>query len=294
VETSAARRFTLSLYFVDWDRQSRRQTVTVEDADGTRTWALDRDFGDGLWASWEVSTTPEHPLRVTLRQDGKDTAVVSAATFDAPGRGGQAAPRVDARTRGDWRGVYGAEGYVLFAWRSFNVDVAAPPEYVRRYELSNVGDKPDPRIHVEIAEADVLDTPLLYAAPFSPLLGNAWLLLADLVHLLLPARPDLVLAVLARPPWSWLGGDGASAAAPGVRPGLDFWPTLLYVNYASHSRFMLGVWTALLMLEALATAAGAALVWRLVPAPGRRRWTVLAGVGLGLAGSLYLWLQVQA
>jgi hypothetical protein len=294
VEPAAARRFTLSLYFVDWDRQSRRQTVTVEDADGRRSWTLDRDFGDGLWASWEVSTTPERPLRVTLRQDGRDTAVVSAATFDAPGRGGQAAPQVDARTRGDWRGVYGADGYVLFAWRSFNVDVAAPPDYVRRYELSNVGDKPDPRIHVEIAEADVLDTPLLYAAPFSPLLGNAWLLLADVVHLLLPARPDLVLAVLARPPWSWLGVAAPLPPRPEYGLGLDFWPTLLYVNYASHGRFMLGVWSVLLALEVVATATGAALVWRLVPATDRRRWTVLAGAGLGLAGLLYVWLQVQA
>ena len=88
VETREPRRFTLSLYFVDWDRQGRRQRVTLEDAGGTRVWELDRGFGDGLWASWDVSTTPERPLRVSLHQTGPDTAVVSAAAFDLPGRGG--------------------------------------------------------------------------------------------------------------------------------------------------------------------------------------------------------------
>ncbi len=199
-----------------------------------------------------------------------------------PGRGdsaGRASPRPGAssasaagrRTRGDWRGSYGAEGYVLFAWHSFNVDVASLPGYASGYELRHVGDKPDPRIHVEISEADVLDTPLLYALPFSPLLGNAWLLAADVAQLLLPAR-----ATSPWPCWPVLRGRGS--ACPHRRRsrwkyglGLDFWPTLLYTNYASHPSVLDGMWAVLLGVEALAMA-GAGLARGLAPASaGRRR-----------------------
>ena len=294
VEVRQPRRFALSLYFVDWDRQGRRQTVTVEDAGGTRVWDLDRDFGDGLWASWEVEATPERPLRVSLAQRGPDTAVVSAAAFDAPGRGGTDRPRLDEGTRGDWRGVFGANGYLLFAWRSFNVDVSALPAYAARYELDHVGDKPDPRIHVEVAEADVLDTALLYAAPFSPLLGNLWLLLADLVHLLIPARPDLLLGVLSRPPWAWFGVPAPLPPNPEYGLGLDFWPTLLYVNYASHPGLLGAMWVALVTLQAVLIGAGAGLAYRIGPPAGAGRRALLAAAGLGLLCLVYSWLQVQA
>ncbi|MGH2356313.1 MAG: hypothetical protein ACRDJN_32305, partial [Chloroflexota bacterium] len=294
VEVREPRRFTLSLYFVDWDRQERRQTVTLHDALGTRTWELDRDFGDGLWASWQVSTTPERPLRVELTQRGRDTAVVSAATFDPPRGARHDAPLLDERTGGDWRGVYGADGYVLFAWHSFNIDLAALPPYVARYDVSHVGDKPDPRIHVEIAEQDVLDTPLLYALPFSPLLGNAWLLAADLVRLVLPSRPDLVLAVLVRPPWSWLGVDAPLPQNPEYGLGLDFWPTLLYTNYASHPGVLAAMWATLVLVEGAAVAAAGGLVWRLVPASTRRCWTIGLVGGLSATLLIFNWLQVQA
>jgi hypothetical protein len=294
VEVRQPRRFTLSLYFVDWDRQGRRQTVTVEDAAGTRVWDLDRDFGDGLWASWEVEATPERPLRVSLAQTGPDTAVVSAAAFDAPGRGGADRPRLDERTRGDWRGAFGADGYLLFAWRSFNVDVAALPAYAARYELSNVGDKPDPRIHVEISEADVLDTALLYAPPFSPLLGNLWLLLADLVRLLLPARPDLVLGVLSRPPWVWFGVSAPLPPNPDYGLGLDFWPTLLYVNYASHRGLLAAMWLVLVLLQTAAIGAGAGLAYRLGPPGGAPRRAQIARVALAPVSHAFSRLQVQA
>ncbi len=306
VEVREPRRFTLSLYFVDWDRQGRRQTVQVEDATGTRLWALDRDFGDGVWASWEAMATPERPLRVSLQQRARDTAVVSAVTFDppagatvqagpAPGQGASSAePRLDWRTRGDWRGSYGAEGYVLFAWHSFNLDVASLPGYASGYELRHVGDKPDPRIHVEISEADVLDTPLLYALPFSPLLGNAWLLAADVAQLVFPARPDISLAVLARPPWSWFGVAAPALPRPQYGLGLDFWPTLLYTNYASHPSVLGGMWAVLLGVEALAIGAAAGLARGLAPASAGRRRALLTAGALSLVLVVYNVLVVRA
>ncbi|HEV2126176.1 MAG TPA: hypothetical protein VGW38_25755, partial [Chloroflexota bacterium] len=199
------RKIDLSLYFLDWDRQARRQTVVVEDAGGRRVWELDRDFSHGLWATWQVSGAPGLPVRVHLTQRGPDTAVLSAAAFDSPRTRRQATPLLDEQSRGDWVGRYGEEGYALFAWHSFNVDLSQIPPYVLGMEASHIGDAPDPRIHVEIAEQEVLDTPLLYAAPFSPLLGNAWLLGVDALRLALPGRPDLVQGALARPPWTWFG-----------------------------------------------------------------------------------------
>lgn len=294
VEVREPQRFTLSLYFVDWDRQGRRQSVTLEDANGTRRWALDRDFGDGLWASWPVAVSPERPLRVLLEQRGRDTAVVSAVAFDSPASAPLEGPRLDEQTRGDWRGRYGAAGYVLFAWHSFNVDAALLPPYVAGYELRHVGDHPDPRIHVEIAADDVLDTALLYAVPFSPLLGNAWLLAADVSNLLLPARRDLTLAVLTRPPWSWFGVSAPLPAQAEYGLGLDFWPTLLYTNYASHAAVLTAMWTALLGMETLAVGGAAGLVWRLAPQRQRGRWMLLAVATLSVVLAIYDSLQVWA
>jgi len=285
----------LSLYFVDWDRQGRREDVTIEDIGGVRTLRLDSDFGEGLWLRLAVAGSPDTPVRLSLHQTGPDTAVLSAVLFDAaPSVTPDLAPVADTQTRGSWRGRYGAEGYLLFAWRSFNIDVASLPAYLSGYDVQHVGDKPEARIHVEIAEQDVLDTPLLYALPFSPLLGNAWLLGADLLHLLLPGRPDLAAAVLQRPPWTWFGLHPPPVAHPEYGLGLDFWPTLLFTGYASHPGVVLSMWLVLALLE----SALVVLAWRLmaVLTPAGRvgalgRLLLVALVMLLLA---FDWLQVQA
>jgi hypothetical protein len=285
-----ARTFALSLYFVDWDRQQRRQTVTVEDALGTRTLDLDRDFGGGVWARWVAAVDPAHPLRVTLHQTGRDTAVISAAAFD-PAAGERTESAVlDERTKGDWPGTYGKDGYALFAWRSFNVDLSALPAWAGPLDVTHVGDNPNPRIHVEIAEQDVLDTPLLYAAPFSPLLGNAWLVAADLAHLALPARPDVTAAILARPPWRLFGVDAPDIPHPEYGLGLDFWPTLLYTAYASHGGVMAATWAVLLALEGALLAAAAGLLRRFAPP---RAGLVCAALLVAVL-LVFDWLQVQA
>jgi hypothetical protein len=291
------RTFTLSLYFVDWHRQERRQTVTVQDALGTRTFDLDRDFSAGLWARWLVSVEPEQPLRVGLLQRSRDpeaTAVVSAAMFDPPALAWRDAPALDETTTGSWRGVYGSDGYILFAWHAFNVTVASLPPYVAGYHLAHTGDHPDPLVHVQIDEQDILDTPLLYALPFSPILGHLWLLAADLARLLLPGRPDLTAAVLARPPWTWFGIAAAPIPHPEYGLGLDFWPTVLYTNYASHPQVLTGMWSALLAIELLLLAAVYRLARVLASAGRGRAPAVLLTVGVALLLAGFSWLQVQA
>ncbi|CAA9271441.1 MAG: Cell division protein FtsK [uncultured Chloroflexi bacterium] len=275
------RSFALSLYFVDWDRQARRQTVEVEDALGLRVWQLDTDFSGGVWGTWEVMAAPGRPVRVRLTQRGPDTAVLSAAVFDAPRGERREAPVLDRETKGNWLGRYGAEGYVLFAWHSFDVDQERRPNYLAGVEASHTGDRPDPRIHVEIAEADLLDTPLLYAAPFSPLLGNAWLLAADTANLVLPARADLAQAILGRPPWTWFGVAAPRLEQPAFGLGLDFWPTLLYTNYASHSGVIGAMWVTLLALEAVLIGSVGLLLPRLGwPARLAGTWVGVLAVGL--------------
>jgi hypothetical protein len=282
--------FTLSLYFVDWDRQGRRQTVVVDDTAGRRVFELDHDFGSGVWASWLVAAEPDRPVTVSVHQRGADTAVVSAAAFDPPRIARQDAPVLDQRTRGDWLGAYGADGHVLFAFRSFNVDVASPPPYLLPVQITHVGDKPNPRIHVEIAEQDVLDTPLLFAPPFSPLLGNAWLLAADLAHLALPARPGVAAATLARPPWTWFGVSAPALAHPEYGLGLDFWPSLLYSSYASHRALLAAGWVFLGTIEVGLVLAA----WRLGAALLGRRAATAVVIALGASVLVFNWLQVQA
>jgi hypothetical protein len=284
------RRFDLSLYFVDWDRAARREVVRVEDAGGRRTFNLDRDFGDGLWATWQVQATPDAPVRIALEQTGPDTAVLSGVAFGPPRAERRDQPAVDERTKGNWRGTYGADGYVLLAWRSFNVDVASLPPYVAGYDVSHVGDKPDPRIHVEIAEQDLRDTPLLYAPAFSTLLGNVWLLAADLAHLAFPGRPDLAAAILARPPWTWFGVPAPLPPHPEYGLGLDFWPALLYTDYASHQALLVAMWLVLLGLEVALLVAALRLARRWLPLI----WRMALVVGLCLALATFDWLQVQA
>jgi hypothetical protein len=284
------RTFSISLYFVDWDRQGRRQTVAVEDALGRREWQLDFDFSGGVWATWQVSAAPGRPVRIALSQRGPDTAVLSAVAFDAPRGERRDAPALDRETRGNWLGRYGGEGYVLLAWHSFNVDQERRPSYLAGVQASHVGDKPDPRIHVEIAEADLLDTPLLYAAPFSPLLGNAWLLAADAANLLAPARPDVLQAVLDRPPWTWFGVQAPRLEQAAFGLGLDFWPTLLYTNYASHGRVLAAMWTTLLVLGVGLVGSTALLAQEMgLPAHTTARVTAALAVVLAVFG----WLQVR-
>ena len=260
-----AREIQLGLYAVDWDRRSRTQAVTIEDAVGTRTIDLGPEMAAGAWVLTTVRGAPGQAVTIRLRQTGPDTAVLSAITFDAPLPAGPSgrdprAVRLDRETAGDWPGRYGADGRIFPAFRSFNIDEVRLPPYVEGYDLDHVGDRPNPTIHVEIAEDDLLDTAILYAPPFAPLLGNAWLVAADLLHLLAPGRPDLADGVLMRPPWRWFGIDAPRLDHPEYGLGLDFWPTLIWTNYASHRGVIAVAAVALVAMEGVAVVALARLL----------------------------------
>jgi hypothetical protein len=254
----------IGIYAVDWDRRARTQSLAIDDASGTRTLAVGPEMATGVWVVTTVHGNPRTPVTIRLRQTGPDTAVLSAITFDPPAGTLTAGAdprgwRLDPSTAGDWPGRYGSDGRIFPAFRSFNIDDVQLPAYIDRYEFGNKGDRPNPTIHVEIAEDDLLDTAILYATPFSPVLGNAWLVAADILHLIVPARPDLADGILIRPPWRWFGVLAPRLEHPEYGLGLDFWPTIIWSNYRSHPRVIALSAITLVTVEGVAIAS----LWRL-------------------------------
>jgi hypothetical protein len=154
-------------------------------------------------------------------------------------------------TRGAWPGRYGAQGYVLFAWRRGGVDVGRLPADVAGYEGGD-------RVWLDTGEAELADTALLYAPAFSPLLAHVWLLGSDAVATFFPSDAALQQRALASPPWRSLAGLDRNPPHPEYGLGLDFWSGLLRDQLRSHTAFMAVVWTttALLAAGALLAALG--------------------------------------
>jgi hypothetical protein len=247
--------FALSLYTCDWDHRGRRQVITLEDAAGRRTYAQSYDFSGCEHLTWGVTARAGVPIRVSVHATGPDTPVLSGAFFD-PARGPrQDEPQRDTSTRGGWAGKYGADGYVLFAWRRGGEDVRRLPDYLSG---ASGGD----RDWIDTGEADLEDTALLYAPAFSPLLAHAWLLGCDAISLLFPRNVALLQRALGSPPWRYFG-LAIHPPHPEYGLGLDFWPLLLRDQFSSHRGFMALVWSVEAGLAAGAAAGALALARRL-------------------------------
>ena len=292
-EAPILRDVTLSLYVIDWDRQGRTETMTITDAIDTRRIDLDQGLDDGVWVRAVIRIDPANPVTVAIRQTGPDTAVVSGMAFDPISPGIAASSRevrLDRHTRGEWPGTYGRDGYAFFGFRSFNIDLAKLPPYVKGYELRHVGDREHPTIHVEVPEDDLLDTAMLYAPPFSPILGNIWLLGADAFHLVMPSRPDFTQGVLLRPPWTWFGINAPVPLHPEYGLGLDFWPTLIWTAHASHTGVIVVSGIVLLGLQGVILTCTNQLLSTL-GVVRRSRLTIIGVVTAMLV--VFDWLQVQ-
>lgn len=116
---------TVALYMVNFDFQSRAQTVQVTDASSgavldTRSVA---NFTGGQWLVW---TLTGH-VKITVTNAGGLNPVASGIFFGAPAvtTSGAVASfvRTDTTTAGNWHGVYGAGGFSAFD------DAASPPSY---------------------------------------------------------------------------------------------------------------------------------------------------------------------
>lgn len=256
----------LSLYAVDFNRQSRQQTIVLRDSRGERRYRQHDPFEEGVWLGWQVEGSPEQPVEITVIQEGHDVAVLSALTFDplpVDGRWTEV-PKTDQATQGRWRDRYGREGFVLFAWRGDHSDAVQLPPYIAGYSGGE-------RVNIVTTEGSVAEAGLLYAPPFSPLLNHAWLLSADAVRIIWPGRQDLLEQVLAAPPWRWWGLN-LQLSHPEFGLGLDLWPARLYGDYGSHDRLLAAVITLLVVIEGGLVLAALGLLRALRAASPARGW----------------------
>lgn len=280
----------LSLYTVDFNRQSRRQTIVLRDSHGERRYRQHDPFEVGVWLGWQVEGSPERPVEITVIQEGHDVAVLSALTFDPLPVDGRwtDVPKTDQATQGRWRDRYGREGFVLFAWRGDHSDAVQLPPYIAGYSGGE-------RVNIVTTEGSVAEAGLLYAPPFSPLLNHAWLLSADAVRIIWPGRLDLLQRVLAAPPWRWWGLN-LQLSRPESGLGLNLWPARLYGDYGSHDRLLAAVIALLVVIEGGLVLAALGLLRALrgavSPVRGWREWLHgwppwLTVCGLALALTAY-------
>jgi hypothetical protein len=103
----------MALYFLDWDSNSRAETVDVLDA-GTGAVLDTRSisgFGGGVYLVWNL--TGHAIIRVT--RTGGSNAVLSGCFFGGglPAQTAATFVKTDTTTLGSWKGVYGSNGYTI-------------------------------------------------------------------------------------------------------------------------------------------------------------------------------------
>jgi hypothetical protein len=118
---SAAYSGNLNLYAVDWDKQTRRETITV----GGRTAVLSADFGEGAWVSLPVNVQAGGTVTITVDRTAGPNAVLSGIFLgDA---GSPPAMTVSSAPQGGWVGAYGSAGYDLAGWEGAAGDLISLP-----------------------------------------------------------------------------------------------------------------------------------------------------------------------
>jgi hypothetical protein len=113
----------VALYLLDWDSTARREKVDVLDTSGAvlNTQTLTGSFNGGAYLVWNV--TGHVKFRVTLSAGAN--AVVSGIFFGGPSTAATFV-KTDSVTAGNWRGVYGADGYSVFSDGAANPTYATP------------------------------------------------------------------------------------------------------------------------------------------------------------------------
>ncbi len=106
---SAAYTGNLHLYAVDWDKQTRREIITVNGHS-----AVLGEFGEGAWMSFPVSVAAGGTVTITVDKTFGPNAVLSGI-FLGDG-GAPPSPPVSVAPQGNWVGTYGAGGYDLLGF----------------------------------------------------------------------------------------------------------------------------------------------------------------------------------
>jgi subtilisin family serine protease len=118
----------LAVYCLDWDTTTRRETVDILDANGNvlNSQTLTASFHGGVYLVWNVSGH----VKVRLTLTGGSNAVLSGLFFGGAGNvvnppsGSASFVKQDATTQGNWRGIYGTDGYTVIG------DTVSNPAYV--------------------------------------------------------------------------------------------------------------------------------------------------------------------
>ena len=118
LKTRDGKTHQVALYAIDWDSNTRAQTVQViDDATGT---VLDTQtlagFHEGVYLAWNIQGN----VTFKVTNTGPSNAVLSGLFFGgAPLVAGQATfVTQDTATQGTWKGVYGADGFNISQDRS--------------------------------------------------------------------------------------------------------------------------------------------------------------------------------
>ncbi len=111
----------LHLYAVDWDKQGRRETITVDGQTAT----LSGDFSQGAWVSFPISVAAGGTVTITVVRTAGINAVLSGIFLGDSGP----PPAISASTspQGNWVGIYGSKGYDLAGWEGPSGDLLSLP-----------------------------------------------------------------------------------------------------------------------------------------------------------------------
>jgi len=110
----------LSLYAVDWDKQTRREIITVNG----QSVALG-EFGEGAWVSFPIKVAAGGTVTIVVDRTFGPNAVLSGIFL---GNAGEPPARpVISAPQGSWVEKYGASGYDLAGWNEGSSDLTSLP-----------------------------------------------------------------------------------------------------------------------------------------------------------------------
>ncbi len=100
----------LHLYAMDWDKQTRREIITVNGQSAV----LSSEFTEGAWVAFPINVAEGGTVTITVDRTFGPNAVLSGLFLgDTGAPPAMAAP---SAPEGNWAGTYGTAGYDLAAW----------------------------------------------------------------------------------------------------------------------------------------------------------------------------------
>jgi Concanavalin A-like lectin/glucanases superfamily/Protein of unknown function (DUF1573) len=156
----------IALYALDWDQQGRAETIQA--VDGVSGAVLDTrnlsNFSNGVYDVWNVSGNVK--FNITLA--GGINAVISGAFFDPANtnvaKGSAQFVATDTSTQGNWRGVYGADGYTVVGGGQVTPSYAtATPE--NQFNWTWAASTTDPRALLQTSTSSARVAATWYNAP---------------------------------------------------------------------------------------------------------------------------------